>query len=95
MKSRRKKKNILLRIAVVAFSIYVIVTLVQLRLEINRMETEQVDVLKDKITEQKRANENLIRQTENLEEYLEQQAREQGWALPGEVILMEIPGIDS
>ena len=95
MKSRRKKKNILLRIAVVAFSIYVIVTLVQLRLEINRMQTEQVDVLKDKITEQKRANENLIRQTENLEEYLEQQAREQGWALPGEVILMEIPGIDS
>ncbi|MBE6792754.1 MAG: hypothetical protein E7534_04555 [Ruminococcaceae bacterium] len=95
MKSRRKKKNILLRIAVVAFSIYVIVTLVQLRLEINRMETEEVDVLKDKIAEQKRANENLRRQTENLEEYLEQQAREQGWALPGEVILMEIPGIDS
>ena len=95
MKSKRKKKNILLRIAVVIFSIYVIVTLVQLRLEINRMETEQVDVLKDKITEQKRANENLRRQTENLEEYLEQQAREQGWALPGEVILMEIPGIDS
>ncbi len=95
MKSRRKKKSILLRVAVVAFSIYVIVTLVQLRLEINRMQTEQVDVLKDKITEQKRANENLIRQTENLEEYLEQQAREQGWALPGEVILMEIPGIDS
>lgn len=95
MKSRRKKKNILLRIAVVAFSIYVIVTLVQLRLEINRMETEEVDVLKDKIAEQKRANENLRRQTENLEEYLEQQAREQGWALPGEVILMEIPGIDT
>ena len=95
MKSRRKKKNILLRIAVVAFSIYVIVTLVQLRLEINRMETEEVDVLKDKIAEQKRANENLRRQTENLEEYLEQQAREQGWALPGEVIVMEIPGIDS
>ena len=45
--------------------------------------------------DQKRANENLRRQTENLEEYLEQQAREQGWALPGEVILMEIPGIDS
>ena len=95
MKSRRKKKNILLRVAVVAFSIYVIVTLVQLRMEINRIETDQIDVLKDKISEQKRANENLERQTENLEEYLEQQAREQGWALPGEVILMEIPGIDS
>ena len=85
MKSRRKKKNILLRVAVVAFSIYVIVTLVQLRMEINRIETDQIDVLKDKISEQKRANENLERQTENLEEYLEQQAREQGWALPGEV----------
>ena len=95
MKSRRKKKNILRRVAVVAFSIYVIVTLVQLRMEINRIETDQIDVLKDKISEQKRANENLERQTENLEEYLEQQAREQGWALPGEVILMEIPGIDS
>ncbi len=95
MKSRRKKKNILLRVAVVAFSIYVVVTLIQLRMEINRIETEQIDVLKDKISEQKRANENLERQTDNLEEYLEQQAREQGWALPGEVILMEIPGIDS
>ena len=95
MKAKRKKKSVLLRIAVVAFSIYVIVTLVQLRMEINRIETDQIDVLKDKISEQKRANENLERQTENLEEYLEQQAREQGWALPGEVILMEIPGIDS
>lgn len=94
MKVKRKKKNILLRIALLAFSIYVIVMLAQLQLEI-REKQKQIDSLNASITTQRKVNENLTRQTENLEQYLEQQAREQGWALPGEIVLIEIPGINS
>ena len=37
-------------------------------------------------------NEDLENKTQNSEEYLEQQARENGMARPGEQIYQEIPG---
>lgn len=94
MKVKRKKKNILLRVGLLAFSVYVIVMLAQLQLEI-REKQKQIDALNSSITTQRKVNENLTRQTENLEQYLKQQAYEQGWALPGEIVLIEIPGINS
>lgn len=94
MKVKRKKKSILLRVALLAFSIYVVVMLAQLQLEI-REKQKQIDTLKENIAAQQRVNENLTRQTENLEQYLRQQAYEQGWALPGEIVMIEVPGINS
>lgn len=94
MKVKRKKKSILLRVALLAFSIYVVVMLAQLQLEI-REKQKQIDTLKGNIAAQQRVNENLTRQTENLEQYLRQQAYEQGWALPGEIVMIEVPGINS
>lgn len=94
MKVKRRKKNILLRVAVLAFSVYVIVMLAQLQLEI-REKQKEIDSLNDRITTQQKVNENLTKQTENLEQYLKQQAYEQGWALPGEIVMIEIPGINS
>ena len=94
MKVKRKKKSILLRVALLAFSIYVVVMLAQLQLEI-REKQKQIDTLKGNIAAQQRVNENLTRQTENLEQYLRQQAYEHGWALPGEIVMIEVPGINS
>jgi len=94
MKVKRKKKNILLRVALLAFSVYVIVVVAQLQLEI-REKQKQIDALNNSIATQRKVNENLTRQTENLEQYLRQQAYEQGWALPGEIVMIEIPGANS
>ena len=94
MSVKRKRKSVLLRLALLAFSIYVVVMLAQLQLEI-REKQAKIDALNGSIAAQRRVNENLTRQTENLEQYLRQQAYEQGWALPGEIVMIEQPGINS
>ena len=94
MSVKRKRKSVLLRLALLAFSMNVVVMLAQLQLEI-REKQAKIDALKGSIAAQQRVNENLTRQTENLEQYLRQRAYEQGWALPGEIVMIEQPGINS
>lgn len=88
---KRKKKSIFLRIALLAFSVYVIVMLVQLQMELSARERD-LNNLNQTIQNQKMMNEDLKNQAENHENYLDQQAREQGYARPGETIYKEIPG---
>ena len=92
MKSDRKKKvNLLLRIALLAFSCYMLVVLAQLRMEIAER-NRRLDKLKASVAYQQQMNEDMQDKREHYESYLEQQAREQGLALPGETIFREAPG---
>ncbi len=88
--AKRKKKSIFLRLALLAFSVYVIVTLVQLQLEI-RDRRDQIRDVQAEIAELERINENYKNQASNPDEYKEQQARQNGLARPGEQIYQEIP----
>ena len=88
---KRKKKSIFLRIALAAFSVYVVVMLVQLQLEINQKQ-KRIDELDAAISKQTTQNEDLQYQNDNYETYLENKAREEGMARPGETIYKEVPG---
>lgn len=88
---KKKKKSIFLRIALLAFSVYVIVALVSLQVQLNQRRADEA-ALQNEIERQERINEDLKNKTQNSEEYLEQQARENGMARPGEQIYQEIPG---
>ncbi len=93
MKAKRaakRKKSIILRVAIVAFSVYVVVSLVQLQLQFNAAQ-EKLDALNAKTAAQQEINAVLEDQIENSDEYKEQEARKQGMARPGETILVEIP----
>ncbi len=91
MKVKKKKRHIFLRIALLAFSVYIVVVLVQLQLDIDKKQSE-IDALKEAIETQQMLNEDLEQQKENLDEYLEQQAWEDGYSRPGEIFITETPG---
>lgn len=88
---RRRKKSIFLRIALAAFSIYVVITLVQLQLEISEKQ-KKIEELAATIDLFQKENGELENLNRNYEESLERKAREQGMARPGETIYIEIPG---
>lgn len=90
-KIKKRKKSIFLRVALLAFSVYAIVMLAQLQMELaNREKDEQA--IDQRIEDQKRLNEDLELKNEDYEKFLEEQAREQGLARPGEIIFQETPG---
>ncbi|MBQ6830425.1 MAG: septum formation initiator family protein [Clostridia bacterium] len=86
-----KKKSWFFRIALIALAVYIVVSLIQLNLQLN----EKQQLLNDwiqKTEQQNLLNADLQDQGENYESYLEQQAREeQGMAKPGETVLYEVP----
>ena len=88
---KRKKKSIFLRIALLAFSVYVIIMLVQLQRELGQRQ-QDLNTLEQSLKNQQALNEDLKNKTENYETYLDQQARDQGYSRPGESIYKEIPG---
>ncbi|HIW73566.1 MAG TPA: septum formation initiator family protein [Firmicutes bacterium] len=85
---KRKKKSVFLRVALAAFSVYVVVMLVQLQLEITDRQ-DRIAALDEQIRQQELENDNLQKQADNYEYYQEQKAREQGYARPGETIYKE------
>lgn len=89
--AKRKKKSIFLRFALAAFSIYVVVMLVQLQLEISDRQ-KRIENYDSQIEKQTTQNEGLQKQIDNYEQYIENKARESGMARPGETIYKEIPG---
>jgi len=88
---RKRKKSIFLRLALLAFSIYVIVMLLQLQMELGASQ-RQLDNVDQEIKNMQLLNDDLKNKMENYESYQEQQARENGQARPGESIYKEIPG---
>ena len=80
----------LLRVALLALAIYIVVSLVQLQLQFDAKEREY-NAKYAQLEKQQEINRVLLNEVENSEAYLEQQARKQGMAKPGETILIEIP----
>ena len=91
IKGSKKRGSIVLRVAVVAFSAYMLVMLAQLRLQIGERQ-KQIDDLQDSIQYQQQQNEDMQSKSDNSQVYLEQHAREQGMAVPGESIYKEAQG---
>ncbi|MCI8553738.1 MAG: hypothetical protein HFJ80_02175 [Clostridiales bacterium] len=87
---KKKKKSVFLRVALLAFSVYVIVMLVQLQLQIGEKQ-QQLTQLQEETRRQATLNADVQNKTDHYERYLEQRARERGMARPGEVIYKEIP----
>ncbi|MGI6264545.1 MAG: FtsB family cell division protein [Acutalibacteraceae bacterium] len=87
----KKRRSIVLRVAVLIFSAYMLVMLAQLRMEIDERQ-KQLDEIEDSIRYQQQQNEDMVSKIENYEVYLEQHAREQGMAVPGESIYQEAQG---
>ncbi len=85
-----KKKSLLLRVALLALSVYVVVSLVQLHLQLNEGQ-QRLDDLNAQLDSQLNTNVVLQDKLDSYENYLEQQARKQGMAKPGETVLVEIP----
>ncbi len=90
MKTIKKRKSIFLRVALIALAIYVVVSLIQLQLQLSDGQ-QTLDALSAQVANQQSVNAGLQDQINNYESYLEQQARKQGMAKPGETILVEIP----
>ena len=72
--TKKKKRNIFLRIALLIFAVYIVVTLIQLQLQINDTQAKINDKLieKTELSEQIEEKKNKL---ENSERYLEEQAR--------------------
>ncbi len=87
----KEKQAIFFRIALAVLLIWLIVSLVQLQIEISAKASELTD-LQTQIAVQTRINEELATESANDDIYLEQQARNKGLAKPGESIYKEIPG---
>lgn len=89
-KAVKRKKSVLFRVAIVAFAVYVVVSMVQLQLQLSNAQ-KRLDKLNEQTAAQEEINEVLQDQIDNSDTYKEQQARKQGMARPGETILVEIP----
>lgn len=87
----KRKKSIFLRLALLAFSIYVIVMLLQLQMELGQSQ-QQLDNYDQEIKNMQLLVDDKKNKLKNYEAYQEQQARENGQARPGETIFKEIPG---
>lgn len=88
---KRRKKSIILRLALLAFAVYVIVMLVQSQMMIAQSQS-QSRALDAKIEAQQLVIQDLHDKGENYTKYLDQQAREHGWARPGETVVGVVPG---
>lgn len=86
----KKKKNVFLRIACAIAAVYVLVTVFSLHLQL-RDKQKTYEALQAEIQRQESINESLKEKTENSDVFLEEEARDQGYSLPGEQIYEVIP----
>lgn len=91
MRAVKKKKSIFLRIALLAFAVYVIVMLIQLQLQIGESQRE-LDGYDQQIAAYERVRDDLQMKSDNYEKYQDQQARKQGLTKPDETIIVVVPG---
>ena len=80
----------IIRIALLACVLFVVISFVQLNLQYKESK-QRLDDLNAQLDAQINSKLMLEDQLNSYEEYLEQQARKQGLAKPGETILVEIP----
>ena len=87
---KKRNRNLILRIALLVFAVYVIVTLIQMQLELNDKQAE-IDELSQQAVELSLENEDQQHKLSNPSQYLDQQARDQGYVRPGDDVYKEIP----
>lgn len=99
-KKSRKKCNWILYVAVIAFSLYIVVTIVDQQIQINNAKTE-LEELNNKISIQKIKNEELKQvadavdsdDMDSFSDYIEKVAREDlDYVKNGEVVFINIAG---
>ncbi len=90
MRTTVKRKSVAVRIALLALIVYAVVSLIQLQLQLDEGQ-RLLDDVNGRVADQLTLNADLQDQIDNYETYLEQQARKQGMAKPGETVLIEIP----
>jgi len=88
--SKKKKTSLLVRIALLIFAVYIVVMLIQLQLEINDKQA-LINEMSDTITDTQRQNDDLQHKLDNPDQYLDQQARDEGYVHPGDDVYKEIP----
>ena len=90
MKISARKKNIFLRVALVALAVYIVAALIQLQLQLGDGQ-KRISDLNSQLTSNAGVLAGLQEQKDNKDLYQEQQAREQGMSQSGESVYYIIP----
>lgn len=90
MKISARKKNIFLRVALVALAVYIVAALIQLQLQLGDGQ-KRISDLNSQLTSNAGVLAGLQEQMDNKDLYQEQQAREQGMSQSGESVYYIIP----
>lgn len=88
---KKKKKNLLIRFALLLLAGYIAVLFVNLQMQINEKQTE-IDRKQAQIHEYQNLNEDLQNKLDNPNAYLDQEARKNGYVKPNSDIFIEDPG---
>ena len=92
-RAAKKRTSFLLRLALVAFSVFMIVAIVKVLVQTDELQ-ERLDKLDEQTAAQQEINAALENRLENTDDYLESEARKNGMAKPGESVWIEIPNND-
>ncbi len=92
-RASKKRMSILLRVAIIAFVVFVVVSMVQTLLQLDQSR-KRLDVLNQQIAAQREANAATAEHMDpdGRDAYYESEARKQGLAKPGESVFQEVPG---
>lgn len=85
----KKKRSLLIRLALILFAGYIVVMLVQLQMQINDKQAE-IDSKQAQIHAYQNQNADLQEKLENSDAYLDQQARENGYVAPNADVYIEV-----
>ncbi len=86
----KKKKSLLIRFALVLLALYLVVMFVNLQMQMNEKQVV-IDQKQAQIREYQNLNEDLQSKLDHKDDYLDQQARENGYVKPNADIYVEIP----
>ena len=93
---KKPKKGLFLRIAAIAFAVYLLYSLISMQAGINKKQNE-VDQFRQQYTESLIRNEELQKTLDSYgtDEFIEEQAREKlGYAYPEEHFYIDVSGMD-
>ena len=93
---KKTKKGVFLKIAAIAFAVYLLFSLISMQADINEKKNE-LDAVRQQYTESLIRNEELQKTLDSYgtDEFIEEQAREKlGYAYPEEHFYIDISGTD-
>ena len=93
---KKPKKGLLIRIAAIAFAVYLLISLISMQASISEKQSE-LDSLRQQYTESLIRNEALQKPLDSYgaDEFVEEQAREKlGYAYPEEHFYIDVSGTD-